>query len=298
MCLMSGTPAAEVHIDEALIRALLREQHPDLAHLPCLPVDAGWDNVMVRLGDSLCLRLPRRTCGGDLIVREQTWLPRLSKVLPLPIPVPLRVGVPGCGYPWRWSIVRWLAGVTADLSPPAADEATRLGEFLRALHVQAPADAPKNPVRGVPLRERASQVEDRMRRLEKKSVPALTEEVYRIWETALTAPIDIEPTWIHGDLHSRNILVSEGALTGVIDWGDMAAGDLATDLASIWMLFADPDARARALSASGSVTQATYLRAKGCAVGFGVTLLDTGLVDHPQHAAIGERALRRVVEGP
>ena len=295
---MSGTPAAEIHIDEALIRALLREQHPDLAHLPCVPVDAGWDNLMLRLGDSLCLRLPRRAVGAELIVSEQAWLPGLSKVLPLPIPVPLRVGVPGCGYPWRWSIARWLEGVTADLSPPAAGEATRLGEFLRALHVRAPAEAPKNPVRGVPLRERAAQVEDRMRRLEQKAVPALTDEVYRIWETALTAPIDIEPTWIHGDLHSRNVLVSEGALTGVIDWGDMAAGDRATDLASIWMLFADPEARARALSASGSVTQATYLRAKGWVVGLGVILLDTGLVDHPQHAAIGELALRRVAEGP
>jgi len=137
-----------------------------------------------------------------------------------------------------------------------------------------------------------------MRRLEEKAVPALTEEVYRIWETALTGPIDVEPTWIHGDLHARNILVSAGALTGIIDWGDMAAGDRATDLASIWMLFADAAARERALSASGSVTQATYLRAKGWAVGFGVTLLDTGLVDHPQHAAMGEWALRRVVEGP
>ena len=295
---MSGTPAAEVQIDEALIRALLREQHPDLAHLPCVPVDAGWDNVMVRLGDALCLRLPRRTCGGDLIVREQTWLPGLSQVLPLPIPVPVRVGVPGCGYPWRWSVVPWLHGVSADFSPPDADEATRLGTFLKALHVRAPAEAPKNPVRGVPLQQRAVQVEDRMRRLEEKAVPALSAQVCRVWERALAAPIDVESTWIHGDLHSRNILVSEGALSGVIDWGDMAAGDLATDLASIWMLFADPAARDRALSASGSVTQATYLRAKGWAVAFGVTLLDTGLVDHPQHAAIGERALRRVVEGP
>ena len=295
---MSGTPAAEVQIDEALIRALLREQHPDLAHLPCVPVDTGWDNVIVRLGDALCLRLPRRTCGGDLIVSEQTWLPGLSKVLPLPIPVPLRVGVPGCGYPWRWSIVPWLDGVTADVSPPAATEAIRLGKFLKALHVRAPTEAPKNPVRGVPLRQRAAQIGDRMRRLEKQAVPALTKEVYRIWDVALTAPMDVEPTWIHGDLHARNVLISEGTLSGVIDWGDMASADRATDLASIWMLFADAEAREQALSASGSVTQATYLRAKGWAVGLGVMLLDTGLVDHPQHAAIGERALRRVVEGP
>src|SRR6185312_15192425 len=153
MRLMSGTPAAEVNIDESLIRALLREQHPDLAHLPCVPVDAGWDNVIVRLGDSLCLRLPRRAVAAALIEHEQAWLPGLSKALPLPIPVPLRVGLPGCGYPWRWSIVPWLTGDAADRAPPAASEATRLGEFLKALHTPALAAAPSNPVRGVPLQQ-------------------------------------------------------------------------------------------------------------------------------------------------
>ena len=295
---MVGTPPAEVVIDEPLLRALLREQHPDLAHLPGVPVDAGWDNVMVRLGESLCLRLPRRAVGAELIVKEQTWLPTLSKVLTLPVPVPLRVGVPGCGYPWCWSIVPWLAGACADLSPPAAGEAIRVAEFLRSLHVPAPARAPTNPVRGVPLSQRASQVAARMERLARRSVPALTPEVYRIWEDALAAPIDVESTWIHGDLHPRNVLVDAGAITGVIDWGDMAVGDRATDLASIWMLFADPEARSCALSASGSMTDATYRRTKGWAVLFGVTLLDSGLVDHPQHAAIGELTLRRVVEGP
>lgn len=295
---MAGTPAAEVNIDEALIRALLQEQHPDLAHLPLVPVDAGWDNVMVRLGDSLCLRLPRRTVGASLIENEQTWLPGLSMALPLPIPVPLRVGLPGCGFPWRWSIVPWLAGHAADLAPPAANEATRLGEFLKALHTPAPRTAPSNPVRGVPLQQRAAKIEERMRRLAAMAEPVVGADTYRVWEAALAAPIDVNRTWLHGDLHARNVLVDEGQLTGVIDWGDITAGDRATDLAAVWMLFADPVARSRALSASGSVSQATYLRAKGWAVNFGVMLLDSGLVDHPRHAAMGEKTLRRVVEGP
>ncbi|HEY6922682.1 MAG TPA: aminoglycoside phosphotransferase family protein [Steroidobacteraceae bacterium] len=295
---MSGTPAAEVKIDEPLILALLREQHPDLAHLPRVPVDAGWDNVMLRLGDSLCLRFPRRATAAALIEHEQTWLPGLSKSLPLATPVPLRVGLPGCGYPWRWSIVPWLAGEAADQSPPAASEATRLGEFLRALHTPAPAGAPLNPVRGVALEQRASTVEERMQRLAAMAVPIVTAEIYRIWEAALAAPLDVGPTWLHGDLHARNVLVDDGRLTGVIDWGDVTAGDRATDLAAVWMLFADAEARSRALVASGSVTQATYLRAKGWAVSFGVVLLDSGLVDHPRHAAMGEKTLRRVLEGP
>jgi aminoglycoside phosphotransferase (APT) family kinase protein len=294
---MHGTPPAEVNVDEPLIRALLREQHPDLAHLPCVPVDAGWDNIMVRLGNSLCLRLPRRAAAVALIEHEQAWLPGLSKVLPLPIPVPLRVGQPGCGYPWRWSIVPWLAGDAADRAPPAAGEATRLGEFLKALHTPAPAAAPSNPVRGVPL-QHASGIEERMQRLAAMSPSLVTSDVYRVWQAALAAPIDVGPTWLHGDFHARNVLVNEGTLTGIIDWGDITAGDRATDLAAIWMLFADPEARSRALSSSGLVTQATYLRAKGWAVRFGVLLLHSGFVDHPRHAAMGEKTLRRVVEGP
>lgn len=294
---MSGTPAAEVNIDEPLVRELLREQHPDLAHLPCVPVDAGWDNVMVRLGDSLCLRLPRRAVAAALIEHEQTWLPGLSESLPLPVPVPLRVGLPGCGYPWRWSIVPWLAGDAADQAPPAAAEATRLGEFLKALHTPAPAGAPSNPVRGVPL-QNAPGIEARMQRLASMSTPLITAEIHRILDDALAAPIDVGPTWLHGDFHARNVLVAGGRLTGIIDWGDITAGDRATDLAAIWMLFADPEARARALISSGSVTQATYLRAKGWAVRFGVILLDSGLVDHPRHAAMGEKTLRRLIEGP
>jgi len=126
----------------------------------------------------------------------------------------------------------------------------------------------------------------------------VTSDIYRIWQEALAAPIDVDPTWLHGDLHARNVLVNEGILTGIIDRGDITAGDRATDLAAVWMLFANPEARSRALSSSGSVMQATYLRAKGWAIRFGVVLLDSGIVDYPRHAAMGEKTLRRVVEGP
>ena len=173
---MAGTPAAEVEVDAALAQALLSEQHPILAHLPCVPVDAGWDNAMVRLGDAFCLRLPRRAAAAALIEHEQAWLPRLADKLPVQVPVPLWTGEPGCGYPWRWSIVPWLAGEPADLQPPHASEAPKLGAFLKALHTLAPADAPLNPVRGVPLQKRAPAVEDRMRRLESQS-PLITREM-------------------------------------------------------------------------------------------------------------------------
>jgi len=90
------------------------------------------------------------------------------------------------------------------------------------------------------------------------------------------------------------VLVHQGAITGIIDWGDITAGDAATDLASIWMLFSDPTDRFRALAAYGEISTATLLRAKGWAILFGVVLLDTGLIDHPRHRAIGERVLNQV----
>lgn len=148
-------------------------------------------------------------------------------------------------------------------------------------------------MRGVPLAERAVTTEERIRRLDGRT-GLVTPHIKRIWGEALEAPLDVPSTWLHGDLHPRNILVSEGAISGIIDWGDLTAGDCATDLASIWMLFAERRAQQRALDEYANLSQATIQRAKGWAVYFGVVLLDTGLVDHPTHAALGERILRQL----
>jgi aminoglycoside phosphotransferase (APT) family kinase protein len=190
-----------------------------------------------------------------------------------------------------------LRGTAADLHPPRGDQALQLAAFFDALHVEAPTGAPRNVYRGVPLANRADAFEDRMRRLERAGV-AIDPALRRLWDEALAAPIDIAPTWIHGDFHARNVLTEGGAISGIIDWGDIAAGDRATDLAAIWMLFDDPADRLAAMQACESVSGATWARAKGWALLFGVLLLATGLVDHPRHAAIGERTLRRVLEGP
>jgi aminoglycoside phosphotransferase (APT) family kinase protein len=114
------------------------------------------------------------------------------------------------------------------------------------------------------------------------------------WQRSLMAPIDRPSAWIHGDLHARNILVEDGRISGIIDWGDMTSGDVATDLAAIWMLFDDPAARRFALEIYGGLSEATIHRSIGWAILFGVVLLDTGLVDNPRHAAMGARTLRRV----
>jgi aminoglycoside phosphotransferase (APT) family kinase protein len=289
----SGTPASDFQIDASLVCALLEQQHPDLAHLPIQMLDAGWDNSMFRLGEQYCARLPRRAAAAALIENEQTWAPRLARQLSLPIPSPCRFGKPALGYPWKWSVLPWLPGMPADLAEPAATQAVALAKFLRSLHTPAPSDAPTNAVRGVPLWRRAAAVEDRMQRLSVKT-DLITKPVRQAWETALQAPNARSSKWLHGDLHARNVLVENGAITGIIDWGDITSGDVATDLAAIWSLFSEQHARQKALSEYADISEATLQRAKGWAVLFGVVLLDTGLIDHPRHARMGEQILRRV----
>ena len=290
-----GSPPADVDVTAALVHALLQSQHPDLAGEPLRAESAGWDNTMFRLGERWAVRLPRRALAAQLCLHEQAWLPQLAPSLPLPIPTPVRVGVPGCGYPWHWSVVPWLSGVTADLDAPHSDQGPRLAAFLNALHAPAAAGAPMNAFRGVPLRERLDMIELRLRRLQGKT-DVITDRVRSLLAEALDVPIDVEATWVHGDLHARNVLVKDGVITGIIDWGDLCKGDRATDLACIWMLLDERSARAAAMRHCTGVSEDTWVRARGWAIFFGVVLLD--LVASPRHAAMGRQTLLRVAEGP
>jgi aminoglycoside phosphotransferase (APT) family kinase protein len=295
-----------VAVDVPLIRALLADQHPDLARLELEALDAGWDNAMYALYDAssgrdgepdLLVRLPRREAAARLIEHEQRWLPELAPRLPLAVPAPLRRGVAGRGYPWRWSVLPWLSGRPADLDPPSAAEADVVADFLSALHWPAPADAPTNPFRGVPLTTRRSVVEARLQRL-RQIDGAVDRAVTEAWQAGLEAPPAGTPCWVHGDLHARNVLVQDGVIQAVIDWGDLCRGDPATDLAAVWMLLDDPDARRRTIARYGAVAAGTWRRALAWAVSFGTVLLETGLSDHPRHAQMGLDTLRRVGEGP
>jgi aminoglycoside phosphotransferase (APT) family kinase protein len=293
----AGTPAAEIDVDADLVRALLRDQHPDLAEQPLRLAASGWDNVMFRLGEALAVRMPRRGTGGALIDSEQRWLPVLAPRLPLPVPAPIRLGTPGRGYPWRWSILPWLEGEAADLGEPGPGQGAVLGGFFRALHVAPPADAPINPYRGCPLADRVAAVAERFERVAART-QVLTPAVMGMWQEALAAPVDVAATWLHGDPHARNVLTREGRFSAIIDWGDMAAGDRATDLAAVWMLLPDRSARAAALEAYGAISAATLARARGWAVMFGMMLADIGLHDDARMGVMGARTLSRLEDGP
>jgi aminoglycoside phosphotransferase (APT) family kinase protein len=292
-----GTPAAEIDIDESQARQLLAAQHPDLADLSIVSIASGWDNQLLRLGDKLLLRFPRRKVAAQLMLNEQRWLPHLKERLPLPISAPVRIGVAQFHYPWAWSVTPWIEGQTADLSPPDLSQGEVLAAFFEALHQPAPADAPCNPYRGVPLSERADAFADRLAKLRDKT-DMIDRRVHSLWSDALAAANDTSPTWIHGDLHPRNVLVEKGRLTGIIDWGDLARGDRAADLAAVWLLLPQLESRKHAMAACSSVSDATWRRARGWALLFAVILLSAGLVDDVRMVAIAERTINRLWEGP
>ena len=290
----AGKPDAEVDIDKPLIGRLLRDQHADLAGLPITHVASGWDNVIYRLGNELAVRLPRRRIAAQLLINEQTWLPALAPKLPIAIPAPARIGTPTDYYPWAWSVLPWLPGEPADLSPPNASQAGVFAEFLLSLHQPAPPDAPVNPVRGIALRVRAANTGERLQRLRTKT-DVITGAIEQLWARGLAAQESRDPHWLHGDMHSQNVLVASGEISAIIDWGDITSGDVATDLAGIWMLFDDRKARREALEAYGP-DQATLERAKGWAMMLATVLLDSGLINSPRHAVMGNETLRRLVE--
>jgi aminoglycoside phosphotransferase (APT) family kinase protein len=286
-----------VQIHEGLLRQLLAAEHPDLAELPLRQVDAGFDNELWRLGDDLAVRIPRRALAAELLSNEQRWLPRLSRRLPLPVPAPVRVGRPSELYPWPWSVVPWLAGDPGDQVPvaDARDAGHRLGRFLAALHRPAPPSAPFNPFRSIPLSDRADAFELRL-----PTLPGGAEQrqLRQVWDRAAGAGSHGgPPVWIHGDLHPANTLIAGGTLVGVIDFGDLCAGDPATDVGAVWLLL-PPDGVGPFAAAYGAFDPALAQRALGWAGLFGLMLLELGTHGRPTYARMARAALDRVLSWP
>lgn len=294
---MPDLPRAEIDVTHSLVVSLLDAQHPDLASLPLRFAGSGWDNVLFRLGKDLVVRLPRRAVADALLVAEQRWLPGLAAPLTVPISAPVRFGTPTPAYPWHWSVCRWIPGVSA-AAVPRADRgraAGALAQFLAELHRPAPEDAPVSPVgRGGPLAARDDVVRARLSALPVPS-PALRE----VWDAAVTAaPRTAESLWLHGDLHPANVVLEpDGSLAGVVDFGDLCAGDPATDLAAAWMHF-DADGRDVFRTEYERVRRcdaATWTRARGWAVSMGSAMVASS-DDAPALRALGEEILAAVLE--
>jgi aminoglycoside phosphotransferase (APT) family kinase protein len=286
-------PAADVTVDPSLVRSLLQQQHPDLAHLVPVQVAEGWDNFIFRLGDELAVRLPRRAASATLIEHEQRWLPELSARLPVPVPVPVRVGARGPLFGWSWSVVRWLPGESL-LHAARVDPITTgalLERFLRTLHQPAPADAPRNPWRGVPLDARTTALHAHLQQLDGVVDRAA---VLNLWDHALsTPPWSGPPLWLHGDLHPGNLLASDGHLSGVIDFGDLTCGDPATDLAVLWML--PPAMRWRVEARGSDEPEALMVRARAWALALGLVYLAHSRGDVAM-ATLGQRTITAALD--
>ena len=296
----ANTPAETV-IDEPLVRGLLRAQCPVIdgaatEDMPLAPFSNGWDNDIWSLGTKWLVRLPRRGMAAELVVNEQRVLPVLAPRLPLPVPVPVFAGVPTAAYPWHWSVVPRFPGVRAidaEFADPSA-EAGRLARFLRALHVPSHAGAPVNVFRGGPLPGRTESF------LVLKSGFPATElghdysALEHIWFRAEAGPSwDGPPVWLHGDLHAANIIVVDGRIGAVVDWGDVCSGDPACDLAAGWMLF-DEDAREIFFDEYGSTAPGLHDRARAWALLFGM-LYHRASEGDPLMARMARAVLDRVL---
>jgi aminoglycoside phosphotransferase (APT) family kinase protein len=269
---MTGAPkmhADEVDIDVPLVRRLVAAQFPRWANLPIEPVpSSGTDNALYRIGDDMVARLPRRERTVETLAKEHQWLPRLVPLLPLAVPVPLARGMPAEGYLWQWSVYRWLEGENATIQriTDLTQLATDLAQFVSALQridtAGGPPPGEHNFFRGAPLASRDARTRAAIASLDGEiAVGAAT----AVWEAALQAPEwQSPPVWIHGDLDARNLLVEEGRLSAVIDWGGLGVGDPACDVMVAWKVLS---AETRHIFRKAlSVDEATWARGRGGAL--------------------------------
>jgi aminoglycoside phosphotransferase (APT) family kinase protein len=248
--------ADEVDIDPALVRRLVDTQFPRWAGLPIEPVPFfGTDNAIYRLGAELSVRLPRREKNVETLDKELHWLPMLAPLLPVAIPAPVAIGRPGDGYPFTWAVYGWVDGEPAGDSPVDVNElATFIAALRRIDASDGPAPGAHNAFRGEPIRRRDAAVR-----------AEADQAALAVWEEALAAPDWAgDPVWIHGDLDGRNVLLENGRLVGVIDFGCLGVGDPACDVMVAWKLLSATD-RQRFRTAL-SVDDATWARARGWAL--------------------------------
>lgn len=264
---MSGEESRQ-SISVDLVRRLIASQFPQWADLPVEPViPGGWNNWTFRLGEHLVVRLRSAERYVAQVEKEQRWLPLLAPELPLPIPEPVARGMPGEGYAWPWSVYRWIEGTPADKARLADREefARDLGRFLVALRGVGTAGAPPagqhNFFRGGDLAIYAGETEAALARLGNQ----VDQPVCRtIWETALSSRWAHAPVWVHGDVSAGNVLVRDGRLAAVIDFGSSAIGDPACDLYIAWT-FLDAASRV-AFRGSVGLDSACWERGRGWAL--------------------------------
>jgi aminoglycoside phosphotransferase (APT) family kinase protein len=254
----------------------------------------------------MVVRLPRVRWAADDVDKEQRWLPKLAPHLPLAVPVPLARGEPGEGYPWSWSVYPWLEGENATLDRLAApcQAAADLAHFVAALQAIDPTGGPPpgahNSYRGAPLAQRDAPTRAALAALDKQQSGDGLHETLDLdaataaWEAALATPAwEGAPVWLHGDLLPGNLLVRQGRLCAVIDFGCLGVGEPAMDLTPAWTLF---EGQARATyRAALDVDDATWARGRGWALSFGLIALPYYVDTNPVLSGIYRHAIDQVL---
>ncbi|WP_114558822.1 aminoglycoside phosphotransferase family protein [Desertihabitans aurantiacus] len=293
-----GPAPRRVAVDTPLVRALVAEQFPQWAHLPVQPVEhGGWDNHTFHLGREMSVRLPTAAEYALAVEKEHRWLPRLAPQLPVPVSTPLGRGRPGQGYPFAWSVYRWLDGQTADadrVTDPVG-LAVDLADFLLALQRVDPADGPAPGThcwfRGGSLRTFDPFTQDALQTLHGHLD---TERARDVWASALAASWDGVPRWFHGDVAEGNLLLEGGRLAAVIDFGTCGVGDPSCDLAIAWTVLG-PAGREAFRDRLG-VDDATWARGRGWALWKSLATCASSLGEDDQAATGAWRAVEALLE--
>ncbi|WP_405403773.1 aminoglycoside phosphotransferase family protein [Streptomyces sp. NBC_01104] len=255
-------------IDAGLVQRLISAQFPQWSGLAVRPVEVdGWDNRTYRLGEAMTVRLPTAAGYVPAVEKEHRWLPVLAPSLPVAVPPVLALGAPGEGYPHPWSVRRWLPGETAARSrvDDLAGFAVSVAEFVRALQR---CDATGGPLAGAHSFYRGASPahydEETRRCLAALEGRVDTDRARAVWDAALATEWRGAPVWFHGDIASGNLLVEDGELSAVIDFGTSGVGDPACDLVIAWGMFSGESREAfrQAVGQDGG----TWARARGWAL--------------------------------
>jgi len=280
-----------------LVSRLVRTQFPEWAQLPVRPVEVdGWDNATFRLGDTMSVRLPSAWHYVEAVAKEQRWLPILAPQLPLPVPQPLEMGAPASGFPWPWSVYRWIDGTSvttetvADLPRFAAD----LADFLAALYKIDPAGGPApgthNFFRGGPLTVYDGETREQLEALTGHIDTTLAAEV---WQAALEAAWHGSPVWFHGDAQPGNLLLADGRLSAVLDFGTCGVGDPACDTTIAWTFLSGESSRV--FKERLPVDSATWVRGRGWAIWKAMKVLSAALDHDAQEAAFTTDVIQKIL---
>ncbi len=282
----------EVEINVSLVSQLVTTQVPQYADFSIKPfASTGTDNAIFRLGHDMAIRLPRIKKAANHIEKEYEWLPKLAPLLPLQIPVPLKKGTADESYPYPWYIYRWLEGINATTEKIDFYQAANdLGEFISALQKVDITDAPQSR-RGLPLSSRDKETREAIMLLKDTFDP---NQVTKIWEKALAVPLwQEDPVWIHGDLLPSNMLVKNGKLSAIIDFGTSGIGDPACDMMVAWTFF---NAETRDVFREKiNVDDATWERGRGWALTFGLVALPYYEKTNPELVGIAKRTIDEVL---